>query len=140
MSKFSFIQSLEEEIELNALLETLLEGVDATALVRSSFFKTIKSKKPDFADALEGFWGSVDFIEFAHATLDGIKLKKGKWKDLDRESQEALNKLVQLHDKLFPEIAKKTAKSPRNYHSTKPVGSAASQGRAAERDWLANMA
>lgn len=137
MSKFTIIHDLQNDIEE----KSLFEGVDTTALTRSSFFKHIQSKKPDFAEALEGFWGSVDFIEFVTTTLDGIKLKKGKWKDLDAESQQGLNKLVQLHDKLFPAIAKKTEKSPRNYKDVPATqaGSAA-HGRAAERDWVANMA
>lgn len=132
MSKFSFIQGLIEQSEDRAILE----AVNTDGLLRSSFYKTIKAHKSDFADVLEGFWGQKDFVDFARLTLDSVKLKKGKWKDLDTESQKALGKLMELHDKLFPKFAK--AKSPTDYKGSGTTSGQA-QGRHAERDWLANM-
>jgi hypothetical protein len=135
MSQFTFIQGLLEEADDQAILES-----STMALTRSSFFKTIQSKKPDLADALEGFWGRLDFPEFAMATLDSVKLKKGKWKDIDKTVQEALDKLIQLHNKMFPEIAKKAVKLPTNYNKVQSSNSgSAAHGRAAERDWVNNM-
>lgn len=136
MSKFSFIQGLIEQAEDRAILE----AVNTDGLTRSSFFKAIQTKKPDLANALEGFWGNVDFDEFVTATLDSVKLKKGKYKDIDAATQEGLGKLLQLHDKLFPNVAKKAAKSPAKYKSVTSTNSgSAAQGRAAERDWVNNL-
>lgn len=133
MTQFNFIKSLIEEAEDKALLE----GVSVDALTRSSFFKAVKIKKPELAEALEGFWGHVDFDIFAQAAIDSVKLKKGKWKNIDEVTVENLGKLIQLHDKLFPTIAKKVETTPNAYK--REVTSAAAAGRHAERDWLANM-
>lgn len=134
MSKFSFIKSLSDQAEDKAILE----AINTDGLTRSSFFKAIQTQKPELADVLESFWGRIDFVEFCELTLNSIKLKKGKWKDLNITCQEHLNKLVLLHDKLFPAIAKKVAKLPTNY-SNKNVISATASSRSAERDWLARM-
>lgn len=132
---FNFIKELVLEAEDKEVLNTN----KTMALTRSTFFKQIQTKKPELATALEGFWGHVDFVEFIYLTLDSIKLKRGKWKDLDTHSRENLEKLVLLHDKLFPAIAKKIERLPANY-SSKAAVSAASSGRAAERDWLSSLA
>jgi hypothetical protein len=135
MSKYTFIQELENTIEDQAILES----TDKTAgLTRSTFYKQIKAKHEELATALEGFWGHIDFVEFVQLTLNSIKLKRGKWKNLEATSQEHLAKLVELHNKLFPSIAKKIEKLPTNYSSKEAV-SAASAGRRAEREWLAGL-
>jgi len=135
MSKFTFIQQLENDIEDSSLLES----ADKTAgLTRSTFYKQIKAKHEELASTLEGFWGHVDFVEFVELTLNSIKLKRGKWKNLDQTSQEHMAKLVELHNKLFPAIAKKIERLPNNYSSKEAV-SAAAAGRKAEREWLAGM-
>jgi len=135
MSKFTFIQELETAIED----QSLLEGTDKTAgLTRSTFYKQLHAKHEELATALEGFWGHIDFVEFVELTLNSIKLKRGKWKNLDETSQGHLAKLVELHNKLFPAIAKKIEKLPSNYSSKEAV-SAAAAGRKAEREWLAGL-
>ena len=135
MSKFSFIEDLQNDIED----KSLFEGTDKTdGLVHSTFYKQIKAKHEELAKVLEGFWGHVDFVEFVQLTLDSIKLKRGKWKNLDETSQANLGKLIQLHNKLFPSVAKKVEKLPTNYSSKEAV-SAAAAGRKAEREWLAGL-